>query len=290
MTRPAVTGAALIAAYTALIALADAVTRMVGGSFAAPQVFALSGTLVAGLALLASRLRPGLGGIATAQRGLMLARTVATVLAGLGFFHAFRLLGFAEVFLFIGLMPMMAALLAGPVLGERVRPLAWSVLAVTSLALLALHPDGVLAWRGADLVGLAAAGCGTVSMLLARRMCRAEPRVLAQVFWPNLGLGAVMALALPWVWQPMAPVDLALVGVYGMLLFGARWLTVAALRLIPGHVATPLMNLQFVWMVGLGALIWGEVPDPRIYLGALVVVAGGAVLLWEEMQGAAARP
>jgi drug/metabolite transporter (DMT)-like permease len=83
--------------------------------------------------------------------------------------------------------------------------------------------------------------------------------------------------------------DLALVGLYAALLFGARWLTVAALRLIPAHVATPLMNLQFVWMVGLGALIWGEVPDPRIYVAAAMVVAAGAILLWDEWQPAVAR-
>lgn len=284
LTRSALIGGGLIAGYTLLIAAADAVTRVIGGSFAAPQLFALSGVLVAALAALTAWVRPDLGGLRTAQPGLMTARTVATILAALGFFQAFRMLPFAEVFLFIGLMPLMAALLAGPLLGDAVRPRAWGVLIATSLGVLLLRDDGPLSFRAADLVGLGAAGLGTLSMLLARRMCQTEPRLLAQVFWPNLGLGVVMALALPLYWQPMAAVDLGLVGVYGLLLFGARWLTVAALRLIPAHVVTPLMNLQFVWMVGLGAWVWGEVPDPQVYLGAALVVTGGGVLVWDSAQ------
>lgn len=287
--RGALLGAGLVAGYTLLIAGADAVTRVIGGAYAAPQLFALSGLAVAAMAAATARVAPSLGGIATAQPGLMAARTGATILAALGFFQAFRMLPFAQVFLFIALMPLMAALLAGPVLGERVRPLAWAVLGATSLALVLLHPGGALRVGLADLVGLGAAGAGTLSMLLARRMCQTEPRLLAQVFWPNLGLGLAMALALPAVWRPMGAHDLALVGLYAVLLFGARWLTVAAVRLIPAHVATPLMNLQFVWMVGLGALIWREFPDPRIYVAAALVVAAGAVLVWDEWQPAGVR-
>lgn len=282
-------GATLVAGYTLLIAAADAVTRLVGGSFAAPQLFALSGLIVAGLAFVAARARPGLGGIATAHPRLMAARTAATILAALGFFHAFRMLPFAEVFVFIGAMPLIAALLAGPVLGERVRPMVWAVLGLTTLGLMFLQPAGIDGFGAGDLVGLAAAGFGTLSMLLARRMCRSEPRLLAQVFWPNLGLGVSMALVLPLYWQPMSAGDLALVGTYAVLLFGARWLTVAALRLIPAHVVTPLMNLQFVWMVIIGAAIWQETPDSHVYLGALLVVAAGAVLVWDEVHPFARR-
>ena len=123
---------------------------------------------------------------------------------------------------------------------------------------------------------------------MARRICAVERNALAQVFWPNLALGGVMALALPFVWLPMGAGDVALVAAYAALLFGARWLTVLALRLLPAYTVTPLMNLQFVWMVALGALLFGERPSAEMLLGVAIVIASGSYLVWDRFAPATA--
>jgi len=275
-------GGALVIGYSVFIALADAITKRVAEGFAAPQLFALSSLIVAALAMLTARAVPRLGRVSTGLPGLMLCRTVFTILAALFFFEAFQHLMFAEVFLYIALMPLIAALFAHPILGERVTPFAWAALGIAFMAIVALCATGLETDLHGHLSGTAAALTGTLSMLLARKMTRREPRILAQVFWPNLGLGLASLAMLPFVWRPMGLGDVAVFLGYGVLLFGARWLTVAALRLIPAHVATPLMNVQFLWMIGLGAVIWGEVPDPRIILGATIITAAGMMLLWAD--------
>jgi S-adenosylmethionine uptake transporter len=95
----------------------------------------------------------------------------------------------------------------------------------------------------------------------------------------------VMAAILPFVFKPMPLTDLGLAVAYAALLFGARWLLVIALRLLPAYTATPLMNLQFVWMVLIGLVFFGEVPGSNVFLGAAIVVASGVYLVYEQFAG-----
>lgn len=289
--RVALAGAALTAVYTGLIAGADAITKLIAGGYAAPQLYALSGLMVIGLSVLADRHPAQRRGLATACPRAMALRSAATVVAALAFFQAFRLLPFADVFLFIALMPILAGLMSGPILGEHVRPAAWGALAAGMVGVLCLFPGGLHGVGVGHLWGILAASSGTFSMVLARFIGRYESNALAQVFYPNLAIFGTMALALPFVWKPMPLTDLGWVCAYAGLLFAARWVSVVALRLLAAYVVTPLMNLQFVWMVALGALAFGEYPAAGTLLGVAIVVASGLYLLWDQVaqQGWEAR-
>jgi len=276
-------GVAAAVGYTALISSADAITKMFAASYAAPQLFALSGGIVALLALLVNRAGPNPRGVATRCPRAMAIRSIATVLGAGAFFYAFRLLPFAEVFLFIAMIPLMTALLSGPVLGEAVRPQAWGAVGLGMIGLLCLAPGGFHGFGLGHGVALAAVMLGTVSMMASRYIGLRDGNLLAQVFWPNLALAGVSALALPFVWAPMGLVDLGWAVLYAGLLFGARWVLVAAFKALPAYVITALMNLQFLWMVAIGAAVFGEVPGAALYLGAALVITAGAWLIYDQV-------
>jgi len=276
------TGAALVLIYTALISSADGITKLLAGGYAAPQLYAVSGGLVALFCVIANRIQPAQGGLTTTQPVAMAIRSVTTVIAGVAFFYAFRLLPFAEVFIFIGLMPLMAGLMSGPILGERVALKVWIALGIGFLGVLCLFPEGLHGAQWGHLIAFIACLSGTMSMVMARYVGRRESNSLALVFYPNLLNMIIMAIALPFVFKPMPLSDLALAGAYAALLFGARWLLVIALRMLPAYTATPLMNLQFVWMVLIGAIFFGEYPGAQVYLGALIVVASGCYLVYAQ--------
>ena len=275
-------GVALTALYTALIASADAITKMFAHGYAAPQLFAISGLIVAGLAVLSNRAGPKKRGMRTRCPRAMAIRVVATVAGSVAFYMAFRLLPFAEVFLFIALIPLMTALLSGPVLGEVVRPQAWGALTLGTIGVLCLFPGGISDIGAGHLVAFAAVALGTVSMMASRYIGQRDDNLLAQVFYPNLTLALVMLIALPFVWKPMGLADLGWAVCYAVLLFGARWVLVRAFSLLPAYVVTPLMNLQFVWMVGLGALAFGEWPHAMVFVGAAIIICAGVWLVWEQ--------
>ncbi|MBY6005606.1 DMT family transporter [Salipiger bermudensis] len=279
-TRTAIVGAALVALYTGAIAAADGITKLIAGGYAAPQLFALSAGLVLLMSLGASRKNGET--LRTTCRGAMALRSLLTVLSAIGFFQAFRLLPFADVFLFIALVPLIAAAMSGPALGEPVRPAVWMALLLGAGGLLFVMPAGELSLDPGHLWALFAAFSGTGSMIAARYIARIERVPLAQVFWPNLALMLSMGVALPFVWQPMPLSDLGWVLTYAVFLFAARWLSVEALRLLPAYVATPLMNLQFVWMVVIGWFGFGEIPAVGTMLGVTLVVGSGLWLIFDE--------
>ncbi|MGY9047639.1 hypothetical protein P775_09195 [Puniceibacterium antarcticum] len=280
MRRPvALLGAALVALYTLMISAADGITKLISQDYAAPQLFALSAAMVLALSWAASHSKrdTGAGGLYTRAPRAMALRAGLTVLAAIGFFQAFHLLPFADVFLFIGLMPVIAALLSGPFLGEPLRKEAIAALALGTLGLYCLMPGGLSAAQPGHAWALMAALSGTCSMLCARYIGRFETNALAQVFYPNLAILGVMGAALPFVWRPMSLPDLGWVAAYALFLFGARWISTIALRLLPAYVATALMNLQFVWMVVIGFVAFGEVPDFASMTGVALVITSG---LW----------
>ena len=280
--RAAAFGAGLVVIYTALISSADAITKLIAGGYAAPQLFFMSGLIVAALSVLADRHPSQRRGLATVCPRAMAVRSGATVLAAVSFFYAFRYLPFAEVFLFIGLMPILAGLMSGPILGERVRPVAWAALAAGFVGVIVLFPAGPGSVTLGHVFALSAAVFGTLSMVMARFIGRHESNALAQVFYPNTAIFVVMGVALPFVWRPMGLMDMGWVAGYAVLLFGARWLLVVALRLLAAYAVTPLMNLQFVWMVGLGAVFFGEYPGSGTYLGVAIVIGTGLFLVWDQ--------
>jgi drug/metabolite transporter (DMT)-like permease len=278
----ATVGAGLVMIYTALISSADAITKLIAGGYAAPQLFFLSGLIVVALSVLADRHPAQRRGLATACPRAMAVRSGATVLAAVSFFYAFRYLPFAEVFLFIGLMPILSGLMSGSILGEHVRPAGWAALAAGFVGVLFLFPTGLGSVSAGHLFALSAALFGTLSMVMARYIGRHETNALAQVFYPNLAIFVSMGLAVPFVWRPMPLADLGWVLAYAGLLFGARWLLVVALRLLAAYAVTPLLNLQFVWMVGLGAVFFGEMPASNTYFGVAIVIATGLYLVWDQ--------
>lgn len=279
----AAVGAGLVAVYTLMISAADGITKLISQGYAAPQLFALSAAMVLALSWTASRTtRAGAGGLRTRAPRVMALRSGLTVLACIGFFKAFHALPFADVFVFIALMPVIAAVLSGPTLGEPLRRDAVAALGLGTLGLYCLMPGGLSAAQPGHAWALMAAVTGTGSMLCARHIGRIETNALAQVFYPNLAILVVMGVALPFVWRPMNITDFGWVAAYALFLFGARWVVTIALRLLPAYVATALMNLQFVWMVLIGFVAFGEVPGIGSLTGVALVVASGLWLVIAE--------
>lgn len=276
-------GLILVVVYTLIITIADAITKQIGAGYQAPQLFVISGIIMVALTLIAAGIKGSYRReLTTGFPAAMAIRSVATVVAAIGFFQAFRLLPFADVFLFIGLMPVMAALMAGPALGERIGQNSWIALGLGCVGVMCLMPGGLSSLSIGHLVALIGAMAGTVSMVMSRRIALSENRPLAQLFYPNLSLLLTMSCALPLVWRPMGFGDVLLGVCYGVSLFVARWLLVQVLARMQAHTATTWMKLQFVWMVFLGGVLFGEWPGVATYFGGGIIVLSGLILLAED--------
>ena len=287
--RSGVTGVVLLIGSTVAATLADGTMKDLSARLDAPQVFFLSGVLMAGWSILVARAGRQTGRFSgsclrTSLPGLLFCRSVATVAASLGFFYAIALIPLADVFVFIGLMPLMSAVVSRLLLHERLDRMAWAGLGVGLAGVLMLFPAGIAGVQPGHFAGFLGAFAGTVSLVLARLMARRESNTLVQVFYPNLALSAAALLLLPALWQPMAPIDVVRIVIYSGLLFVARWTMVLVMERLRASVALPLMNMQFVWMVAVGFIFFGEVPAITTIVGAGLVMGAGGIALLDQVR------
>ena len=80
---------------------------------------------------------------------------------------------------------------------------------------------------------------------------------------------------------------MALVGFFGAI---GHWLLITAHARAPASVLAPFIYTQIVWMMALGYLVFGDLPDRFTLLGAAIVIGSGLYLLYRErVRGAEAR-
>jgi drug/metabolite transporter (DMT)-like permease len=287
LTPSMLAGIVLLLSSTLAGTLADGTVKDLATRFEAPQVFGVSGLIMAVLCLIAARAGTRVGMFSTSclttkAPGLLLARSLATVVASFGFFYAIGQIPLAEVFFFIGMMPLFAALLSRVMLGEAVTLAAWVGLAVGLLGIMMMFNADLSTLTLGHVAGLTGAFAGTVSLVLARKMARVENNALVQVFYPNLALAVGAIVVLPAVWHPMGPADLGLILLYSALLFLARWMMVLVMRRLRAPVALPLMNIQYVWMVAVGFVFFSEVPQVTDLIGATLIMLAGLIALTQQ--------
>jgi len=280
-----VVGGVVVLAYSLVITGADVLIKVIAQSYPAAQLFGVSCLVVVTLSMVSVSVKAH-GNILrvsahlrTRYSGFMVLRCGLGLLGAFGFYHGFRLLPLAEMFLFIGMIPLGVAVLSGPVLHEPVRATAWVALTVGSFGVACLFVDGGGVLGGGHAAAFVGCVTSAFSMVLARWMTQREGGCLAQVFWPNLTAGLVMVAILPFVAVPMPVSDLLWASLYGGVMFMARWLCMVALTLLPAYVATPLMNFQFVWALIVGAAVFGEAISGAVVLGGALVVLSGLVLV-----------
>lgn len=281
-------GVGLMVLATFCASGADAVIKTLSQGFAAPQILAIAASASLFLTLLANHRRPRAEMWQTGAPRAMGLRALATIGAALGFYKALALLPFAEVFLFIGLMPLMAGVFSGPILGERPSAAVWAALGLGLCGLFLLfpfRPSGLQPGHGFALLG---AGFGTLSVVLCRYIARHETATLAQVFWPQAALAAAMLALWPSVALPMTPGDIGLALLYAVLVFAGRWILAAVAARLPAWLSLQLMNLQFLWMLAFGALLFAERVGPEVLAGAGLIVLAGLIGLKGEMRRVAA--
>ena len=65
-------------------------------------------------------------------------------------------------------------------------------------------------------------------------------------------------------------------GVYASV---GHYLLILAHQRAPAAILSPFMYTQLVWMIGLGYVLFGDLPDHWTLAGSLIVIASGLYLL-----------
>lgn len=209
---------------------------------------------------------------------LHIQRSIATGLSVLLFFWGLVRIAMAEGVALTFLSPLIAALLAVPMLGEKIRPRAILACIVAFAGVLVIVAGkagkgaGPAALHGALAIVAASLLYAYNLVLLRRSALRSGPVEIT--FFTNLVMTILYGVAAP-VAGIVPPA-----GQWGWIVLGAALAIVSSLLLSWAYAHAETQRLvtveysAFLWAAILGALVFGETVGPLTLIGAAMIIAG----------------
>lgn len=281
-------GIALMLAALLCFALLDATSKHLSQTFSVPLLVWARYTFhfLLMVIFLAPSRRSRL--LATTRPVLQVVR--ALLLVGVTGFAmaAFRIMPLAETTAMLFVTPLFVALLAGPLLGEKVGRLRWAAVGAGFAGMLLIaRPGGALVPEGIALC-LVAAACYAFYQIQTRQLSPTEDTV-TMVFYTALVGTVAMTLALPWIWGgPLpTPSEALMIGSLGIFGGTGHFLLSAAYRHATASTLAPLGYVQLIWATLLGWLVYDALPDTLSFAGMAIIAAAGIALAWHARRRAA---
>ena len=89
-------------------------------------------------------------------------------------------------------------------------------------------------------------------------------------------------LTLPFGWRMSSPFDFGLLALSGLLLGTGHYFLIEAFRHAEAGLIAPFKYSSIVWATVLGFLVWGDIPDRWIIIGASLVIGSGLYIFHRE--------
>ncbi len=204
-------------------------------------------------------------------------------------FWALQYLQLAETSAISFSAPLMVAVLAIPLLGERIGPRRWAAIFVGFFGVLIVIRPGLGLVHWAAGLSLLSALCVSLYQITTRKLAGLDRAVTTQFYSAIIG-ALVITPIVPFFWQTPDVTGIALMLLLGALGGIGHWMLILAHRLAPAPILAPFNYIQLMPMILLGFLVFGDLPDFWTLFGAGVVLTSGLYLLYRERRVKAARP
>jgi drug/metabolite transporter (DMT)-like permease len=196
-------------------------------------------------------------------------------------FTALQYLQLAQTAAIMFSNPLWVCALSHLVLQERVGSRRWTAVIIGFCGVLMVMRPGGEDFHPAMFLSILAALSGALYQLTTRRVGaddRSETSLLFGTLW-----GAACALPatafsfeMPSGWEWPVLVFAGFCGSFG------HYLLIAAHRLAPASLLAPYSYTQILWMMVLGLILFGQVPDRWTLIGAAIVAASGLYVFHRE--------
>jgi drug/metabolite transporter (DMT)-like permease len=218
--------------------------------------------------------------VAAPRPALQIVRIVLSALEVAMFFWAVSYLPLADAVTFYLAGPIYVTALSVVLLGEKVGWRRWSAVVVGFVGVvLALRPSAA-SFTLPALIALGGSIFFAILMVTTRMLRHTTDMVLisGQVSATLLS-GAAFA---PFGWVTPSLREFMLLSLFGVVSIAALACVNRSLKLAPASVVVPYQYTMIVWAVGLGYLVFGDVPDLFALAGAAIIIAAGLYIFWRE--------
>ncbi|HRK25249.1 MAG TPA: DMT family transporter [Beijerinckiaceae bacterium] len=279
-SRARIVGIGLMCLGISMFALNDAMGKWLLASYSVGQLLVVRS--VAALTVLTpAMLSEGRALLHPPHPGLQAVRVALSTVEVAMFYWAVSVMPLAETTTFWLAVPIYVAVLAGPMLGERIPLRRWvAILVGFGGVVLAVNPGGAgLGWP--VLIAFSGSLAFAFMMIVTRHLRGTSDTTL--VAWQTLAALIGGLALLPFEgWKPTGWRDLVLLSILGVIAMLAHVATNRSLKLAPASVVVPYQYTIIVWAVTIGWLVFGDVPAMTTIIGALIIIAAGVWIFWDE--------
>ncbi len=235
------------------------------------------------LFLLAALLpRYGVGVLRSRRPLLQLGRSALLFTSNMSHFFAITFIPLAKAASISLASPLIVALLAWPMLGERTTPARVAALLVGFLGVLVVIRPGMAVFHWASLFVLLSATCYALYQILTRRLAGLDSPATSTL-WSSVVGAFVMLAVLPLVWKtPHGLLHILMFCGMGVLGAAGHYCVARALSYAPANIVSPFQYCQLIGSVAVGWLLFGDWPDAETWAGAAIIVAAGLWIGWSQ--------
>jgi drug/metabolite transporter (DMT)-like permease len=203
------------------------------------------------------------------------------VMTGLNFW-ALQYLQLAITSSIFFVVPIIIALIAAPMLGEKMDAGRWVAIIAGFAGVLVIVRPGGADFHPAMLLALVNAFLYALFNLMTRRLAAYDSPETIQ-YLPAVGAAILLTPFAIAGWEsPQGWLEWTVacfMGVFGGL---GHYLLALAHRYAPATVIAPFLYQQVLYMGLFGYLVFGDVPAPRVWIGAAIVIGSGLYLFARE--------
>jgi len=226
------------------------------------------------------------GGVRAASRTAMpllqVVRGVLLVAQILVIVWSFDIVGLAATHAIFALHPLLATLLAIPILGEAVGWRRLTAVGVGLAGVLVILRPGSAVFDPDALIALLAAAMFAVYGVLTRMVSRADGSGQPAFFYTGVAGAAAITLVGPFHWTAMTGPDMAWLGLLCVTGMTGHYCLIRALDATEAVRIQPFIYLQMVFGMGIGAAVFGERVDAFAILGIAMIIGAGLYAIWRE--------
>jgi drug/metabolite transporter (DMT)-like permease len=272
-----------MAVSMAVFTMNDAITKAVSSEMNFGQMMLVRGVvaimLIAGLAWHQGALRP----LRTLMMKPVALRVIGEVGGTISFLAAIVHLPLANTAAIFQALPLAVTLGAALIFGEPVGWRRWSAIAAGFIGVLIIVRPGLAGFSQFSLFALVSVVFCAVRDLATRQIPAQIPSLFITLLTTVTVTLAGAAILFPLGgWTPPSNRGLGLLTLAAVLLLIGYQCVIMALRTGDISAVAPFRYSALLWAMLLGYVVFGDVPDAMMVLGATIIVASGLYAFYRE--------
>lgn len=284
-------GAMFMAISMAGFTMNDAITKAVAANMNMGQVMLLRGLFATGFVALIAWQQGALRSFEHVRHPMVLLRVAGEASATMFFLIALTHLPIANVSAVLQALPLAVTLGAALVLSEPVGWRRWLAIIGGFVGVLIIVRPGFDGFSVYSLSALACVFCCTVRDLATRKVPPEIPTLLISLTTSVAVTSFGAVLIVPFGgWTPPSVQDLGLLFAAALLLIIGYQFIISAMRIGDISFVAPFRYTALIWAILLGFVLFGDIPDMPMIVGACLIILSGLYALYRERVRGARRP